>query len=334
LKKMNEGDLPMDWTQTIDTTVSGYRNAMILVHAVKLGLFESLAGEPRTAPDVARERDLDARATEVVLCALAAAGFVRKDGDRFSLEPEAAAHLTAGGDRTQVSIIGHNLGLMRKWLRLDEVLRTGRPAPRGERSDDELRDFICGMENISRLSSREVAGKVDLGGARRLLDLGGGPATAALVFAERHPDLHCVVFDLPDAASIGAEQVAAAGLQDRVRMQAGDFLTDDIGTGYDVVYMSNIIHMLSPDETRAVLAKGYAALVPGGRVMVKDFYLDDDLTTPAWAAQFSVNMLVGTEGGKSYPRSEMLEMLTEAGFGPAEAVDIGAHSQVLIAARP
>lgn len=330
----------MDWSEKIESTASGYRDAMILVHAVKAGLFEALADGPRDAAAVAAARGLDPRATGVVLCALAAAGFLVKEGDAFGLEPEAAALLLADGADSQTSIIGHNLGLMRRWLQLDQVLRTGRPAPRGERSPDELRDFICGMENISRRSSREVADKIDLDGVRSLLDLGGGPATASLVFAARHPGLRCVVFDLPDAAAIGAEQVAAAGLGDRVTMHEGDFLVDALPAGapgesggFDVVYVSNIVHSLGPRPVAALLAKVHGVVAPGGRIMVKDFFLEDDLTTPAWAAQFSVNMLVGTDDGKSYARSEMRELLTGVGFGTPQSVRIGGHSEVLIARR-
>ena len=59
-----------------------------------------------------------------------------------------------------------------------------------------MEDFICGMENVSRKTSREVVEKIDLSQARKLLDLGGGPGTAALTFAQANPELEAVVFDL------------------------------------------------------------------------------------------------------------------------------------------
>ena len=60
--------------------------------------------------------------------------------------------------------------------------------------------------------------------------------------------------------------------------------------------------------------KIFAALDPGGRVVVRDHVLSPDRTQPRSGALFAVNMLVGTEGGNSYTEAEIRDMLTEAGF--------------------
>ena len=266
---------------------------------------------------------------DILLHGLAAVGVLEKRDGRFAIAAGAVPYLLADSPETLTSIIGHNLTMMRAWARLDTVLETDRPAPRPERTEQELRDFILGMENVSRRSSVEVADRIDLSGARRLLDLGGGPGTAALVFAQRWPDLSCVVFDLPGPVLIAAEQIAAAGLGDRVTTRAGDFHTDDPGSGYDVVYVSNIIHQMDAGATLDLFRTCARALVPGGRILVKDFFLEDDRVHPPAAAVFSVNMLAGTERGKSYTRRETAALLAEAGFAPPDVVAVARHSRVL-----
>jgi hypothetical protein len=67
--------------------------------------------------------------------------------------------------------------------------------------------------------------------------------------------------------------------------------------------------------------------------MFKDFYLDDTRTAPAHAARFSVNMLVGTEGGMSYTMSRTQEIMADAGFGGFSVVPAGQRSLVVIGAR-
>lgn len=322
-------EMTVEWRERLDTMVSGYRDAMTLVAALKTGIFENLGTETRTPQAVATDLQLDARAVDIVLHALAAAGVLVKKDEAFCIEPGARPLLLANSPETMVSILGHNLGLMHNWLQLPDVLRTGRPAERPERTTEQMRDFICGMENVSRLSSREVAARIDLGGVRRLLDLGGGPGTAAIVFCQTHPALEAVVFDLPGPVGIADEQIAAAGLGERITTVAGDFHSDDLGADFDAVYIANIIHMLSPDETRALFRRSRACLNPGGRILVKDFYLDDDRLHPAFAAQFSVNMLTATVGGKSYTRRETLALLAETGFGGITAVPVAKGSQVL-----
>lgn len=319
----------MSMREQLETMVAGYRDAMILVAALKTGIFENLGHGKGTPAAVAGDLELDERAVDIVLHALAAAGVLHKENDAFAIEPEAQPYLLAGSPETMVSILGHNVGLMHNWLQLPTVLRTGCPPARSERTAAELRDFICGMENVSRASSRDVVAKVDLSSARRLLDLGGGPATAAIVFCQTHPELEAVVYDLPGPVEIANEQIATAVLRDRITTQAGDFQHDDLPTGFDVVYISNIIHMLSPDETRALLRRCRSCLVPAGRVLLKDFFLDDNRLEPAFAAQFSVNMLTATAGGKSYTRRETLALLAETGFAVGPIVPVAKGSLVI-----
>ncbi len=319
----------MDWQERLERVVSGYRDAMILTAALKTNLFESLGTTARTPADLAAELHLDPRAVDILLHALAASGILIKNGDTFQIDPGAQPYLLTDSPETMVSILGHNQRMMRSWLQLPTVLETGEPAPRPKTSPAMMRDFICGMENVSRRSSQEVVQKVDLAGARRLLDLGGGPATAAITFCRAHEDLQAVVFDLPGPVGIAEEQIAAAGMGARITTVAGDFHADDYGTGFDVVYISNIIHMIGPQETRAVFARTRACLNPGGRILVKDFYLDEDRLNPAFAAQFSVNMLTATEGGKSYTKAETLALLAETGFCGFTFVPVGKGSQVI-----
>ena len=320
----------VDWAERIDRINSGYMDSVVLLSACKVGVFEALGDEWKTVSEVAGERDLDHRATSIVMCALVGTGILRQDGDRFSTEPGALPYLRADSPQTIVSIMGHNLSMMRSWVHLADTMLTGRPSRGQERTEDELKDFILGMENVSRKSSNEVAEKVDLSGVGKLLDLGGGPATAAIVFARANPELQCVVYDLAGPLEIAKEQIRKADLEDRVTTVAGDFYTQSPPDGFDLVYISNIIHMMGSTETLDLFRKARASLDPGGRVIVKDFFLDDALTEPALAARFSVNMLVNTQDGKSYPRSEVKALLAEAGFGNFEIIDVARSSQLII----
>jgi len=324
----------MEWAERIETMTAGYRDSCILIAALKVGIFEALGEAKRTSDEVAAALDLDTRAVDVVMCALAANEILLKgDGEKFTIDPGARPFLITDGPETMVSIIGHNQSMLRSWVQLDEVMRTGTPARRQERTPEEMEDFIRGMENVSRRSSEEVVSKIDFSGARRLLDLGGGPGTAALTFARANPDLKCVVFDLEGPVGIATEQIGKAGIQDRVTTRTGDFLTDDIGRDFDVVYISNIMHMLNPAATLTLLEKAKGALVVGGRVLVKDFFLGDSRVEPPWTARFSVNMLVNTEGGKSYTFTEMKDLLARAGFRGLETVEIARNSMVIVGRR-
>lgn len=327
----------MDMQLKLDRIACGYQDSVILLTSLRLGVFDALAAAPRTAAALASDLELDARALSVVLHALAANELLVKTGETFALAPEAAPLLASDGADTQARIYRHHDHLLQRWVRLEEVLRSGEPVRnegKKRRTPEQHRAYICGMEDVSRKSSREAVDAIDLSGARRLLDVGGGPAIAARVFAERHPGLRCTVFDVPETVVIAREMIEASGLADRIDVVEGDFTCDPLPGGYDVVYVSNVIHIYGPETVHELLAKAVEALEPGGLLLVKDFFLEDSRLEPVFATRFSVNMLIGTDGGRSYAFSEVETRFRELGLVGFTRTPVGLHSTIVGARRP
>jgi predicted O-methyltransferase YrrM len=139
--------------------------------------------------------------------------------------------------------------------------------------------------------------------------------------------------DLADVLPITQEHIRRAGVADRVSTRAGDMLHDDLGSNYDLVLLSAICHMFSAEENRQLLRRIQQALAPGGRVVVQDFILEADKTSPKFAALFSLNMLVATSAGASYSEPEYTEWMRGAGFGDIKRVRMPGPSGLMIAAR-
>ena len=194
----------------------------------------------------------------------------------------------------------------------------GRP----ERDEEEVRAFIWGMHAIARDLAPKVAAKLDLKAVRHLLDLGGGPATYAITFAQANPELKATVFDLPMPIEIARENIAKNGLTDRVDTLAGNFLKDDIGTGYDFIWISQILHSHDEAQCKLIIAKAVAALTPGGTLAIQDFYLNADGASPTGAAMFGVHMLAVTPRGRAYTHGEVAEWMQAAGLAAPEFMQI------------
>ena len=110
-------------------------------------------------------------------------------------------------------------------------------------------------------------------------------------------------------------------------------LHDPLGEGYDLILLSAICHMFSPEENRTLFQRAYAALAPNGRLVVQDFILEPDKTAPRFAALFALNMLVGTRTGGSYSEPEYSDWLREAGFAEVRRVRLAGPSGLMIATR-
>ncbi len=319
-----------------------FRPARILMTAVELGLFDHLE-EPRTPKDLAGLVGADARALEIVLNALTAMGVVRKSGGAFRNGEAASAFLVRGTDNYRGAIIRHLSHTWHGWTELTDTVLRGRASElKAEkwldrhpvREEAWMRDFIWGMHALARDLAPEVAGKLDFTGVRRLLDLGGGPGTYAITFAQAAPGITAVVFDLPGPAEIARENIARHGLSHRVEVLPGNFLTDDLGRGYDFIWISHILHSHSEVQCRGLLAKAAAALNPGGTLAVQDFFLNDDGCTPAEAAFFSVHMLAVTPEGRSYRYREVMEWLSSLGLGDLQHWETSPQTSVVQARKP
>jgi len=324
--------------EEITTTGSRFMESRILLTAVRLNLFGILGRGPADANEVAGAAGADPRACAMLLDALSAMEFVLKEDGRYRVQPGRDDYLIPGGRFYVGDILGHHERLWHRWSRLTEVVTSGRPVPRGEvpgaREDEAARqDFILGMANIGAQGARELVLALDPRGPMTLLDVGGGPGTYALQFAEHNPELCAVVFDLPEVVPIAEGQIASRGLGDRVSAVGGDYLLDELPGGNQLALLSNIIHSLGPDEIRALFGRIHESLEPGGRLILKDFFVAEDRAGPLWPAVFSINMLVGTEEGRSYCEDEVLEWLGGAGFTPGARLTVARHSTVLVAHR-
>jgi hypothetical protein len=91
--------------------------------------------------------------------------------------------------------------------------------------------------------------------------------------------------------------------------------------------------MLSPTDNLAMLRKAHASLAPNGRVVISDFILDPDRTSPRFAVLFALNMLVGTREGNSYTEQEYRDWLEAAGFSEVRRVSMPGPAGLMIGVR-
>jgi predicted O-methyltransferase YrrM len=334
---------PKGGFEQIMSMARGFQVAKMLMVAVDLGLFDLLT-EPKSAAKIAERLQAEPRGTGIFLNGLAALGLLDKVGDSFKNSELASRYLVAGSENYRGAIIRHMEHTWKRgWADLKDTVLMGHPPQedpekwvdsRPERDEAEVRAFIWGMHAIARDLAPRVAAKLDLAGARRLLDLGGGPATYAITFAQANPQLSATVFDLPMPIKIARENIERNGLTDRVDTLAGNFLQDDIGGGYDFIWVSQILHSHDEAQCQLIIAKAVAALKSGGTLAIQDFYLNADGASPTGAAMFGVHMLAVTPRGRAYTHGEVAAWMAAAGLTAPEFIESGMDASILIAKKP
>jgi predicted O-methyltransferase YrrM len=295
-----------------------YQESRILLTAIELDLFTAV-GDGATAEDVSRRIGTSVRGTRLLLDAVAAMGGLTKTGATYRNTPETRRYLVAGSPEYAQPGLMHSVNLWKTWTSLTDAVRAGTSVlPPGVEARDErwTENFIAAMHRNGSAMARVVVSQLDLSPARTLLDIGGGSGAYAIVFAQANPDLTTVLFDLPHVLPLAERYIGDAGLSHRISTRARDLRTDDFSEAgqFDLVLLSNICHMLDESENRDLLRRCFPATAPGGRIVIRDFIINDDRTSPPQAALFALNMLVGTRGGSTYSEAEYTSWLLEAGF--------------------
>ena len=306
-----------DWNVgTLLSVSSGYWRGCAVQAAVRLQIFTVLKDGPGDAAQVAAAIGSDVRATGLLLDALAAMELLTKTGDRYQNTPFTGQSLVAGAPGYMGHIILHHHHILDGWAQLDQAVITGnKVARRSYGAEIERESFLMGMFNLAMGLAPQMAAQFDLAGRTRLLDLGGGPGTYTIHFCQANPNLSAVILDRPTTEPFARKTIARFGLSDRIDFIGGDFNVDPLGGGpYDVAWLSHILHSNSAEECRECLATTAAVLQPGGLILIHDFILNDMKDGPEFPALFALNMLLGTENGRSYSRAEIFGMLEQAGF--------------------
>ncbi len=294
-------------------------SAQALFAANDLGVFTVLSAKgPLSAEGLAAELGADPDATRRLLGALAAIDLLTHEDERFSNAPVAESYLVPDRPESMVTWVSLIGSWTQTFSHLAESVRTGKPAEVPEEhlggSADYTRQFIIGMHDYAMGPGRELARHLDLGGRTRLLDVGGGPGTYSILLAEQHPEISCVIFDLPDVVELAQEVIASHGLDGRVSTSPGDYHSDEFPRGYDVVLVSNTLHQEDWESCRRILDQAYASLEPGGLVVIHAMFLNEDRDGPVWPALHNLLMLLVYRGGRAYTAEQTYEMLTESGF--------------------
>jgi SAM-dependent methyltransferase len=312
---------------------SAFQKSRVILTAFELDVFTEIGGKSPSAEEIAAAIGAPNASVERLLNALCALGFLHKQNGVFSNTKASMLYLAKGSEE-YLSRIGHMLNLYRTWGTLTDAVKAGRSVTAREYDEPSLERFIEAMHQRAGKSADKLVAHIDLHGILRVLDVGGGSGVYSMAFARARENLHAVVFDLPPVTKLAEKYIAADGMSGRVTVMNGDYNVDDFGSGYDLVFMSAIIHINSYDENQALVDKAFASLNPGGKILIQDHIMEEDGTSPVRGALFSLNMLVNTRNGDTYTEREMRAWLDNAGFSAIKRIVTGMENDLMVGTKP
>jgi len=302
--------------------VAGFVHSQVLMALVELGVLQVLRDGPQPAAALALRHAMPAARMEILLQAGAALGLLaRKRGGRFALTRRGAALLGVPGLEGMIrhhGVLYRDLADPVAFLRGETLpeLASFWPyvfGPGAEIAPDDARRYSDLMADSQALVAEETLRAVSFRETRRLLDVGGGTGVFLSAVARAHPGQSGMLFDLPAVTDRAATRFARDGLSDRLTIVPGSFRTDPLPQGADTISLVRVLYDHSDDTVGALLAAVFAALPPGGRVIVSEPMSGGNRPDRATDTYFALYTLaMGT--GRTRSAERICSMLAEAGF--------------------
>jgi len=318
--------------------LNAYQLTNCLRGAIELDLFTAIAEGNDTTVKISRRVKASERGTRILCDYLTVAGFIEKQNGRYQLSTEAATFL----DRRSPAYLG---GITRfiatPELRgyfddIAAVVRKGGTlsAQQGTVAENNSIwvEFARSMAPLMQLPAQLMAEILTpaLPPSASVLDIAAGHGTFGITIAQAHPTAQITALDWASVLDVAMENAAAQGVANRVRRLPGSAFAVDLGSGYDLVLLTNFLHHFDPPTCESLLKRIRAAVKPGGRVATLEFVPNSDRVSPAAAATFSMMMLGTTDAGDAYTFAEFDEMFRNAGYRQNEAHALTPSPETLI----
>jgi demethylspheroidene O-methyltransferase len=303
---------------------AGFVYSQILLACVRLQMFERLRDEPQTLVTLATKTSLSIAAmTRLVDAAVALELLERRSEQKVGLGPHGAALLGNPGIAAMIEhhpllyadlndpvallrTPGLDTGLARYWA----YARAEQPAAL---SSEQTSAYTELMSRSQPLVAQDILDAYPLDAHRCLLDVGGGDGTFLVTAANRAPQLRCVLFDLPAVAARAETRFAKAGLTDRAQAFGGDFLSQALPKGADVISLVRVIHDHDDSAVLKLLGAVRNALPVGGTLLIGEPMSGTPGAAGMGEAYFGFYLLAM---GSGRPRTapELQSLLRRAGF--------------------
>lgn len=300
----------------------------LLLTAIEFKVF-SLLSQPRSADEIATQLETHPRNTRLFLDALVANDLLSKQDGYYENTPLAEAFLVEGNATYLGEVLVDNSEWMQTTLEdMPTLVRHG-PPPKGRSAhsipwpkEAEIRANYQ-RAGIAQWSATVVSQLREFSNMGRMLDLGSGAGLIGLAIVASHPTMAGVLFDRPEVVKVAQQFIGEYEMGDRVTTIGGDYTTDAIGDGYDLIWTS---YTLTHDNIDPVLRKIHAALNPGGVFINLAEGLSRERTKPTMLinAMLSVSL---TSGHEMFEEGEIAQAMLQVGFRSV-------HSREVTEAQP
>lgn len=273
-----EGEF-MNHSDYLLNLINAYKVSNALFVAAEYKVFDFVEQES-SIDTIAEASGLDPEALEIILQVFCARKLLKQETDRtFTLEDSWKKLLDSRSKTSMIPLMKLEGFLSERHntkRAMEFVLRSGRGKDALNENGKEGRAEVYGqaMEAGGQFSSVCIAREFRKLAGGRILDVGGGAGTHAVQICQYNPKVQIDIIDKPEMQAVCMNKIREAGLETRIRFQAGDIFKTDIDQ-YEGILISNVLHLFRRDLNKQLLHKLASSLKNSGLILIHDFILDE-----------------------------------------------------------
>jgi demethylspheroidene O-methyltransferase len=202
-------------------------------------------------------------------------------------------------------------------------------------SAEKVADYSKLMAHTQSLVTDEILDAYPMDKHQTVLDIGGGQGVFIKRLAARYPHLAFKLFDIPGVAELSNAHFREIGLSQRAQAIGGNFFQDSLPKGCDLATLVRVIFDHDDARVKQLLANVFAALNPGGTLLLAEPMAETKGFEAMGHAYFGFYLLAM---GRGRPRTEaeIRGLLSEAGFTGIELLNsyMPLNAQILQCNKP
>jgi demethylspheroidene O-methyltransferase len=299
--------------------LAGFCHSQILMALVQFNIPQRLMAGPAALEDLATYAQVPQERMLILLRAGVSLGLLKQRRGAYRLNRRGAALVGVPGLSQMIrhhDVLYRDLADPVAFFRGETVPELAEFWPYvfgGDVAPDVAQTYSDLMAESQVLVVEDTLRAASFNHAKRLLDVGGGTGAFLEGVGRAHGHLDLTLFDLPPVVPAAKARFQAAGLAARSRITAGSFRDDPLPEGADMISLVRVLYDHSDETVRALLAKVYAALPEGGRLLISEPMLGGAAPARPGDAYFALYTLaMGT--GKTRSPAEIEALCIEAGF--------------------
>jgi SAM-dependent methyltransferase len=319
--------------------IEGFGRYYVLRAALELDLFDTL-GElgPSSVETVATRLSVSAPHVRALLDSIVALGFLDRCDETYELNDTAKRYLVSDSPACMAALVAVAPGPLDNWSRLADTVRHGRPATPIE---DDPDSFYVPLVEGTFTTMWRCATRADLRirysatPAARILDLGAGGAPWAIAILTACPLGSAVINDSPRVLQVARRKATELGVGERCEWRPGDYHQIEIEpAAYDLVVLGHVCRAEGADGATRLIGRAHAALRPGGRVIVADYFCDPEHKLNPHAVLMGATMMASTLHGFTYTTDDFAGWMRAAGFDDLRLIEPIGFQQCIVGSKP